>query len=70
MQKIQFHPQPVNNDRLGNDDSVAKLVIDFSHPWLKSTRKRDKYASGGPGRPVSACFFTPFGVQKQRYPND
>ncbi len=34
-------------------DSVAKLVIDFSHPWLKSTCKRDKHASGGPGRPVS-----------------
>ncbi len=36
-----------------NIDSVAKLVIDFSHPWLKSTCKRDKHASGGPGRPVS-----------------
>ncbi len=35
------------------NDSVAKLVIDFSHPWLKSTCKRDKHASGGPGRPVS-----------------
>ncbi len=36
-----------------DNDSVAKLVIDFSHPWLKSTCKRDKHASGGPGRPVS-----------------
>ncbi len=43
----------IQNEQGEESDSVAKLVIDFSHPWLKSTCKRDKHASGGPGRPVS-----------------